>query len=164
MTIVNVTNIKSVFTSAIANCNDQEERDILSYYDSALHELLQSFRSMALKYERDLDTLLSMPHSTSYQTPVLSTGRPGRPRFNISSDQLQYLSSMSFTWADIASMFGVSRMTIYRRRLEYGLLHHGVEIEDRMLISLLQEMRVDFPDMGEVLVLGRLRALGYRVT
>ena len=29
--IVNVTNIRSVFTSAVANCSDQQERDVLLY-------------------------------------------------------------------------------------------------------------------------------------
>ena len=38
----------------------------------------------------------------------------GRPRFDISKEQLLYLYSFSFSWSDIAKVLGVSRMTIYR--------------------------------------------------
>ena len=44
------------------------------------------------------------------------------------------------------------------------MLLQGSEISDVMLNILLREMGVDFPDMGEVMVLGGLRALGYRAT
>jgi len=38
----------------------------------------------------------------------------GRPRFNITKDQLEYLSSLGFKWTEVAALLGVSRMTIYR--------------------------------------------------
>ena len=94
---------------------------------------------------------------------VASEGRGrGRPRFDIGRDQLEYLSSLNFTWTAIASMLGVSRMTIYRRRREF--LEMGEAISDANLLHLLREMRPTFPEMGEVMVLGRLRARGYRVS
>ena len=46
----------------------------------------------------------------------------GRPRFEIPKEQLVYLSSLSFSWTDISRMLRVSRMTIYRRRVEYDLV------------------------------------------
>ena len=33
-----------------------------------------------------------------------------------------YLHSMGFTWVEIADLLGVSRMTIFRRRREFGLV------------------------------------------
>ena len=44
------------------------------------------------------------------------TSRPGsgRPRYEISKEQLEYLSSLSFKWNEIAALLGVSRMTIHR--------------------------------------------------
>ena len=61
-------------------------------------------------------------------------------------------------------MLGVSRMTVYRRRQEFGLLDVGERISNADLRSLLMEMRTDQPDMGEVLVWGRIRAMGFTVT
>ena len=43
----------------------------------------------------------------------------GHPRFDVTVEQLEYLSSLSFTWAKIAQLLGISRMTLYRKRLEY---------------------------------------------
>ena len=41
-------------------------------------------------------------------------GGPGRPRFDVSKEQLEYLSLLSFKWNEIAVLLGVSRMTVYR--------------------------------------------------
>ena len=42
----------------------------------------------------------------------------GRPHFDISSDQIHYLRSLSFSWTQISCLLGVSRSTVYRRRIE----------------------------------------------
>jgi len=34
--------------------------------------------------------------------------------FDISREQIEYLSSLGFKWVEIAALLGVSRMTIYR--------------------------------------------------
>ena len=60
-----------------------------------------------------IDQINTQINSTSYRAPILMiSGRPGRPMFNISADQLIYLHSLSFTWTQISAMLGVSRMTI----------------------------------------------------
>lgn len=54
-------------------------------------------------------------------------------------------------------MLGVSRMTIYRRRLEYGLLDHATEnISDGELQTVLLHLRQELPALGETMVWGRL--------
>ena len=58
---------------------------------------------------------------TSHSPALLPTSR-GRPKFDVSKDQLEYLKSMNFTWTEIAELLGVSLMTIYRRRREFGML------------------------------------------
>lgn len=113
--------------------------------------------------DSSLDSYLSHSSVTAYQSNTVQSGRRGRPRFNITANQLSYLTSLSFTWVQIARMLGISRMTLYRRRIEFGMLRPGRTIRDDELLRLLQEMRVEFPDMGEVMVIGRLRALGYVV-
>lgn len=48
-------------------------------------------------------------------------GRSGRPRFEISEDVLLELRSYGFTWKQVADMLLVSRWSIRRRVVEYGL-------------------------------------------
>ena len=91
------------------------------------------------------------------------TGRRGRPRFDIGRGQLVYLSSLNFTWNSISSIMGVSRMTIYRLRRELNMLGNLQSISDAELILTLREIRRNYPATGEVMVLGHLRSLGYRV-
>ena len=129
-----------------------------------MNTILHGVHALSLEWDGYRDVIMSHDFTSSgYHSLTSSTGRRGRPRFDISRDQLEYLFSMSFTWTDITTLLGVSRMTVYRRRLEYGMLRPGREITDARLNTLLLEMRADFPDMGEVMVIGRLRALGYRI-
>ena len=161
VTIVNITNIRDIIASSQSIHGDQE----LSYYVSSMNELLQCMQSLSVEWEKYLDDVLSSPIATTgYQARGIVSGHRGRPKFDINGEQLEYLSSLSFTWTEIASLLGVSRMTIYRRRLEYGMLHQGRPISDSDLRDLIREMRIDFPEMGEVMVLGRLRSLGIIVT
>ena len=53
---------------------------------------------------------------------LLYSGMQGRPSFNIHRIQLEYLRQLNFSWTEIADLVGVSRMTIYRRRIEFGML------------------------------------------
>ena len=50
------------------------------------------------------------------------TGSKGRPRFIITQHQLHYLRSQMFSWSSIASLIGVSRLTVYHRCQEYGMV------------------------------------------
>lgn len=56
-------------------------------------------------------------------------------------------------------------MTIYRRRAEYGLIRDpSASLSDIQLREVLKEVKSGNPEIGEVIVWGRIRALGYRVT
>ena len=84
-------------------------------YCACLGELTECLRTIYYKWEEYEGILHSNQMSRmSYQAPVTHSGSLGRPRFEISKDQLIYLSSLSFTWTDIAALLCVSRMTIYR--------------------------------------------------
>ena len=53
--------------------------------------------------------------SLHYHAPLVHlAGHVGRPRFAISRNQLLYLVSLGFKWTEIAALFGVSQMTVYR--------------------------------------------------
>lgn len=87
----------------------------LHEYASLLIELIDCLKSIYQKWRQYGEVLDSYPlQDLSHQVPTCasSTGL-GRPRFHITKDQLEYLSSMGFKWKEIAALLGVSRMTIY---------------------------------------------------
>ena len=55
-------------------------------------------------------------------------------------------------------------MTIYRHRVEFQMVESvsGTLSDDEL--KLLTSMRKDHPSMGETMVLGRLRSMGFNVT
>ena len=102
---------------------------------------------------------------TSFHLSTTTTGGPGGPKFSITKEQLEYLSSMSFTWPQIAQILRVSRMTIYRRRKEFNLLMDpSASITDRELKSTVHTLRSEYPEIGETMVWGHLRSMGIQVT
>ena len=161
--ITGVNRIKSVLQTPIANTADSEEISTILHYRQKVDELLQSLSQVHTDIDKMLDNYLS-DSTVAYQSHTVRSGQRGRPRFDITESQLQYLTSLSFTWKQIAKMLGISRVTLYRRRVEFGMLHQGQAVGDEELLHLLEEMRHQYPEMGEVMVLGRLRALGYSVS
>lgn len=76
-----------------------------------------------------------------------------------------YLRSLAFTWVEVASLLGISRMTLYRRREEYGLLEDPHRIPtDAELIQLIHAIRQELPYCGESMFMGRVRSMGFFVT
>ena len=72
---------------------------------------------------------------------------------------------MSFSWVQIAKLLGVSYMTLYRRRQDFGVSSNvGASISDQELRSVLDQLRRELPSLGQTMVWGRLRAMGFEVT
>lgn len=132
-------------------------------YLEEIIELLRICRTLSVKWEEKLDA--NLPNHR-YHLPVeRRLGQRGRPRFQITKEQLLHLSSLSFSWSNIAAMLGVSRMTIYRRRIEYDLVQDPRSIPtDVQLRTIIREIKHGQPELGEVMVMGRIRSMGYKVT
>ena len=82
--------------------------------------------AFCLELARRRETQTGSPFSNlaiySLEMPnVERSGRPGRPRFEISEDVLLELRSYGSTWKQVPDMLLVSRCTIRRRVVEYGL-------------------------------------------
>ena len=75
----------------------------------ALEDILRRWKD----YENTLESGTALRPATAHRLSVTSVG-PGRPRFEIAKEQLNYLSSLGFSWSEVSSLLGVSRMTIYR--------------------------------------------------
>jgi len=96
-----------------------------------------------------------------YSSHDRSHGRIGRPQLGIGRDQLEHFVSLSFNWTRIAAILGVSRMTVYCRRQEFGMLDEPrINVSDRELLVLVEDIRKNKPECGEVIVIGELRSHG----
>ena len=75
---------------------------------------------------------------------------PGRPRLNISREQLEILLDQQFTQVEIAKIYGCSPRTVHRRILEYGLTSvcQYSTMSDSELDSVVKEFVVSFPTAG----------------
>lgn len=135
----------------------------LSNVHADLTQLLQIVQ-LLLQQWTDYSDILDSHRTLSSYTPPFEQSTGGRPKFHISREQLHHLRSLSFTWTDIADMLKVSRMTIYRRRVEYDMLDESDSmISDQELNEKVQQIMAQHPQVGQTFVSGRLRSLGYRV-
>ena len=129
-----------------------------------LSDIVSRLKTLRRQWAEQLDNLASRLNFR-YQAPTtLGIATLGRPKFDITRAQLDYLHSLSFSWTEIAHLLGVSRMTVYRRRVEYGLMEESSRtLTDNDLDEILRELRVELPELGETMAAGHLRSLGYRV-
>ena len=81
---------------------------------------------------------------------------------------MEYLHQLNFSRTEILDLVGVSRMTIYRHRIEFGMLDDNTlsrhDITDLGLNELLQQLRHNNPYSGESMMMGHVRALGISVS
>ena len=161
--IINLVHIVGLFNN---NQPSMERRAIWSTYLSVLQQLVNCCRHLSSQWGLYIDTVQANPYPDSYAPPLVRRQHfRGRPPFNISQDQLVYLSSMSFTWTEIASLLGVSRMTVYRRRCDFNMLgSRRSTLTDAQLRALIRDWKSEMPAIGETLVIGRLHANGHIVT
>ncbi|XP_044174182.1 uncharacterized protein LOC122957830 [Acropora millepora] len=96
---------------------------------------------------------------------VRSTGSVGRPKFEISKDQLEYLVEYELKTPDIAKALGVSVSTIKRRLREFNISSRATltEISDHDLDSVVRSIHTEFPNAGYRRVLSQLILRGIKV-
>ena len=108
---------------------DTEEWEALGNYADDIDEFHLCLIEMYDEWQGYLESMetgssrLRLQTSQGYSAPLVLSSRRhrGRPRFNIGLDHVQYLSGMGFSWADVARLLGVSRMTVYRHRRDLGM-------------------------------------------
>ena len=122
---------------------DGDSSHVLFRVHQLLSDIVSRLQTLRRQWSEQLDNLASRFNFHSRAPTASEVATLGRPRFEITRAQLDYLRSLSFSWTEIAHLLGVSRMTVYRRRVEYGLMEE--------------------PELGETMAAGRLRSLGYRV-
>lgn len=117
-----VCNVQRLHSRALeTNQNGMEIERNLFYLQQQVSKVMLPF----WRHKREVSQVVpSQPMSSSGPSLQRDPSQRGRPPYIISREQILYLRELQFTWQDIASLLGVSRMTVYRRRRELGILDH----------------------------------------
>lgn len=122
---------------------DEQNRHIAVRYIQDMEDLLQCLRPLSQEWQKFLDFKERYVDAVAYRSFLENTSQRRRPRFIVSCEQLLYLRSLSFTWTEIVSFLGVSRMAIFRRRQEFGIINDpSVEINDAELRIVLSQLYI----------------------
>ena len=100
----------------------------------------------------EVTSILADPEHNWQPVPTVlcPTRSAGRPRFEISKDQLEYFAEYELTCPDIAEALGVSVSTIKRRPREFNILIRAtlMYISDADLDGVVRNIQADFPNAG----------------
>ena len=82
----------------------------------------------------------------------------GRPQKTVDEEELRYLrQTLGFTWKEIESLIGVSSKTLQRRAQDWDI-HKYTHISEESLSEEVDDILARFPNSGEVMVNGHLKA------
>ena len=150
--------------------------------DYVLFRLQQASNHLSrLAASVDLDVLNEVQTSLAQVTTILADaernwqpiypdvnneGLVGRPKFEISRDQLQYLLDYDLKISDISEALGVSRSTIKRRLREYGISisERKTDIPDAELDCVVRNIQRDFPNAGYRRMQSQLSLRGIKIS
>lgn len=86
----------------------------------------------------------------------------GRIRLDVDRSKVEFLRSLSFTWSEVSTILGVSIKTLQRRANDWNLLSYtDISMDD--LDTIVQDILLQFPLCGEVMLNGHLKSRGIRV-
>jgi len=133
-----------------------------------LYELLRNYQLLQIELNRSESSThcSTLAVYTLESPPVSRTNNIGRPKLEISEHVLLQLRSLGFKWRQISDMLLVSRWTIRRRVVEFGIQETTgfTDITDAELDGLVQQFMLEHGSlMGCAMISGRLRSLGLRV-
>lgn len=96
---------------------------------------------------------------------VIHSGRPGRPGFHISLEQLNYFLKYQFSVTDIAKALGVSQSTIFRRMRSFGLsIRQNIPpLSDEEVDAKIRGILHEFPNAGYRRVISQLAVSGLKL-
>ena len=136
--------------------------------EAFLYELLRNYQLLQIE--------LNHPESSAHCTniavytlespPVSRTNNIGRPKLEISEHVLLELRSLGFKWKQISDLLLISRWTIRRRVVEFGIQETMgfTDITDAELDGLVQQFMLEHGSLiGCSMISGCLRSLGLRV-
>ena len=145
---------------------DELVADIWKTFD-ALQQLHQLFDE-ALSFNRDAANLPSPNQCPNEETMEGSLSQIGRPRKQVSKEDIEALFNIHRSWKTVANVIGVSQKTLQRRRQECGLTVSApagprqtyTEISQEDLCQFIKEVLQVLPNDGETYVIGACSSRG----
>ena len=97
--------------------------------------------------------------------PIAQTGHPGRPKYVVSHENLEFLLEHQFTVPHISRILGVFVSTVRRRMTDCGLFVRSFYsyMFDSELDEIVRSIHQDYPMCGNAQMRGFLISRGYRV-
>lgn len=173
--------IRRVLTRLIReleNCNGRSDHiDSVSYrldwlYNSLVRYLgaYNPVSDQLVGFVRDAKDLLQiLAHengaANSYRTEQVTYGGRGRPKFDVSREQLEFLLERGFSVPDVARMLGLSVRTTERRLQEFNISSRQffTDIDDQTLDRAIRDILRSFPSYGYRRMTGALLSNGIKV-
>ena len=87
----------------------------------------------------------------------------GRPKICDKDGDIADMLRLGFSVVQISKMLKVSRPTVYRLMNDAGIYRTYNEVDEASLDDLIREIKRDDPNAGEIMVMGHLRAKGFRI-
>lgn len=87
----------------------------------------------------------------------------GRPKYDISREEIEGLKSMGFTWKKISELLSISERTLRTRRHELEVSEKYEDIDDVRLDGIIQEILEQSPNMGEIMLQGAIQSRGINI-
>ena len=82
---------------------------------------------------------------------------------DVQIDDILQLRRLNFKWTKIASILNISRFTLYRRLEEAGISQKDyTELSDQQLDEVIQLIKRDHPNDGEVLLQALMSSVAYK--
>lgn len=170
-------NIHSVILSTMQQYDDSRDprfMDMLCMHVEILIRMLECLNAaewLLDLFRHSLLLLQDISEKEGSYPPVIAVpcergdGRFGRPKLDISQEQLEKLLEMQFDCPKIAKLLGVSLSTIRRRMTEYGLSVKSCysTLSDQELDQLVLQLKYDYPSSGYRVIDGILQSQGYRI-
>lgn len=162
-TLLKVENYLRVLTAIRERLLTAEDDRDLDDVRKGILDLLKSLLEIKSRWE-DIECGVSVSGRLAHER--IYSGERGRPRVFIRKEQVELLRELRLSWTQIASLFGISRRTLYRIRSEYGMVdpYDFSDISDRDLQARIASIKQVMPDAGQNMVKGMLRAQGIHVS
>ncbi len=132
-----------------------------------LQELLSALEDIRRSWSGRLECCDSQESSRASRV-LEYTGRPGRPCVMVQDSQLIGLRQLGLSWSKIGTILGISRRTLYDRRLELDLLGDQdpmafTSITDGNLDATVRDIKDHMPHVGIRMTRGGLESRGIHV-
>ncbi|KAJ8040124.1 hypothetical protein HOLleu_14332 [Holothuria leucospilota] len=158
--------------SLITDTDDEEraERHELHEGDETEDETNHSGEESGFKLAEAVNSREAEPaqvEHSSCPTETPESGCRGRPRFIVGQNLIISQQNIHRSWCATAKLLGISRMTLYRRRREFGMSttpgSNYSEMDDSELDGIVRQILQASPRAGERILIGTLRSRGLHI-